>query len=148
MLVRTRYGIGESTSTDRGKTWSALTPSNIEHPSARFFIRRLSSGNLLLVKHGPIDVQTDRSQLTAYISADDGKTWRGRLMLDERKGVSYPDGQQTDDGNIYIIYDFNRTVEQHILFTRFTEKAVLFGMADASPALQRMIVSDGGDRNE
>ena len=148
MLLRTNYGIGESASKDRGQTWSQCTPSDIQHPSARFFIRRLISGNLLLVKHGPIDTQTDRSQLTAFISTDDGKTWRGRLLLDDRKGVSYPDGQQTEDGSIYIIYDYNRTKEQHILMTRFKEKDVLFGIADASPQLQRMVVNDGGDRNE
>ena len=57
---RTRYGIAEATSTDRGKTWTDLTPSPIMHPSARFFIRRLASGNILLVKHGPIDKKIGR----------------------------------------------------------------------------------------
>ncbi len=93
LLVRTRYGIGESVSTDRGKTWPELTPSAIQHPTSRFFIRRLVSGNLLLIKHGPIDSRTSRSHLTAYVSKDDGKTWTGGLLLDERLGVSYPDGQ-------------------------------------------------------
>lgn len=60
MLVRTKYGIGESFSKDQGKTWSELRPSAIKHPSARFFIRRIDSGNLLLVKHGPIAVKTGR----------------------------------------------------------------------------------------
>ena len=49
LLVRTKYGIGESVSTDRGKTWAELTPTKLAHPSARFFIRRLDSGKLLLV---------------------------------------------------------------------------------------------------
>ena len=66
MLVRTKYGIGESVSKDRGKTWSPLVPSPIQHPSARFFIRRLRSGNLLLVKHGLITEKTGRSHLTAF----------------------------------------------------------------------------------
>ena len=38
MLIRTKYGIGESISTDRGFTWSPVIPSEILHPSARFFI--------------------------------------------------------------------------------------------------------------
>ena len=38
-----------------------------------------------------------RRHLTAFISTDDGRTWGGGLMLDERRGVSYPDGQQTAD---------------------------------------------------
>ncbi|MCA9051987.1 MAG: exo-alpha-sialidase, partial [Planctomycetaceae bacterium] len=98
LLTRTRYGIGESVSTDRGKTWPELKPSSILHPAARFFIRRLASGNLLLVKHGPLDKRTGRSHLTAWVSRDDGRTWNGGLLLDERSGVSYPDGQQTPDG--------------------------------------------------
>ena len=61
------------------------------------------------MKHGPIEKKTGRSHLTAFVSKDDGRSWEGGLMLDERGGVSYPDGQQTADGTIYITYDFDRT---------------------------------------
>lgn len=47
MLLRTKYGIGEATSTDGGKTFTPVTPSAIKHTPARFFIRRLDSGALL-----------------------------------------------------------------------------------------------------
>jgi len=127
LLARTKYGIGESVSTDRGKTWPDLKPSGIAHPSARFFVRRLNSGNLLLVKHGPLDKPSGRSHLTAYVSEDDGKTWSGGLLLDERKGVSYPDGQQTPDGRIRIIYDFSRRDTRHILMATFREEDVAAG---------------------
>jgi len=103
VLIRTLYGIGESVSTDRGITWPDLKPSQIVAPAARFFIRRLDSGNLLLVKHGPINERIDRSRLMAFLSTDDGQGWSGGLMLDERRNVSYPDGQQTPDGTIRII---------------------------------------------
>ena len=125
MLVRTTYGIGESISKNFGKTWSPLKPSNIQHPAARFFIRRLNSGNLLLVKHGPTDMRIKRSHLMAFLSKDDGKTWTNGLLLDERNGVSYPDGQQTADGSIYIIYDYSRTKDQKILMTSFNENDIL-----------------------
>ncbi len=75
LLARTRYGIDKSVSTDRGKTWPELSPSAIQHPTSRFFIRRLVSGNLLLANHSPIEARTGRSHLTAYLSKDDGKTW-------------------------------------------------------------------------
>ena len=29
--------------------------------------------------------------MTAYLSGDDGKTWGGGLLLDERERVTYPD---------------------------------------------------------
>ena len=147
MLVRTNYGIGESISTDKGKTWSSLTPSQIKHPSARFFIRRLQSGNLLLVKHGPVNERTGRSHLTAFISRDDGHSWSEGLLLDERTGVSYPDGQQTKDGMIHIIYDYNRTKDQLILMTGFTEEDVLSNSDSARDGVvrKRRVVSKGGN---
>lgn len=125
--VRTRYGIGTCKSTDGGKTWSDVVPSDVPHTAARFFLRRLASGSLLLVKHGPLDKRTGRSHLTAFVSKDDGKTWQGGLLLDERGGVSYPDGFQGDDGRIYIIYDFDRQDEKTIHMAVFTEDDVLQG---------------------
>ncbi|MCS6851737.1 MAG: glycoside hydrolase [Gemmataceae bacterium] len=143
MLVRTSYGIGESVSTDRGKTWPELKPSPIAHPAARFFISRLISGNLLLVKHGPVDKKTVRSHLTAYISNDEGKTWTGGLLLDERTGVSYPDGQQTPDGAIRIIYDYSRTGDRTILLATFREDDVAAGKGTSREFQLRQLVSKG-----
>jgi len=127
MLVRTDYGIGESHSADGGRTWDELNPSEIQHATARFFIRRLLSGNLLLVKHGPITRRTGRSHLTAYLSLDDGRTWSGGLLLDEREGVSYPDGVQAPDGKIYVIYDYSRFYAKQILLAIFREEDVAAG---------------------
>ena len=147
MLVRTKYGIGESFSKDKGFTWSPVTRSKFEHPTARFFIRRLNSGNLLLVKHGPVGKKTGRSHLMASISKDDGETWSKGLLLDERRVVSYPDGQQMKDGTICIVYDFNRTKDQTIAMTRFTENDVLADDYDVRMVEvfgQRKVVSRGG----
>jgi PA14 domain/BNR repeat-like domain/Fn3 associated len=140
MLVRTKYGIGESISNDRGKTWSALIPSSIQNPVSRFFIRRLSSGNLLLVKNGPISERIGRSHLTAYLSKDDGYTWLGGLLLDERISAAYPDGQQISDGTIYISSDHSRIVAREILFAKFTEDDVITGdIASATVSLRNVI---------
>ncbi len=141
LLVRTTYGIGESVSTDRGKTWPDLKPSSILHTPSRFFISRLASGNLLLVKHGPLDTRTSRSHLTAYLSKDDGKTWTGGLMLDERLGVSYPDGQQTPGGLIRIIYDYNRVADRNILIAAFREEDVAAGKDMSGAVKLRQLVS-------
>ncbi|MBC8350401.1 MAG: exo-alpha-sialidase [Planctomycetes bacterium] len=148
LLARTKYGIGESVSADRGATWPELKPSSILHTPARFFIRRLASGNLLLVKHGPLDTRASRSHLTAYLSRDDGGTWSGGLMLDERLGVSYPDGQQTPDGLIRIIYDYNRVSDRNILMATFREEDVAAGK-DASGAVKlRQLVSKASGGQE
>jgi hypothetical protein len=143
MLVRTRYGIGESVSTDGGVTWPEVTPSNIPHPSARFYITRLHSGNLLLVKHGPMDEQIGRSHMTAFISKDDGHSWQGGLLLDERSSISYPDGQQAADGTIYVTYDHSRTGAREILFATFREEDAFAGEAVTDAVRLRQVVSQG-----
>ncbi|QHI70861.1 exo-alpha-sialidase [Tichowtungia aerotolerans] len=145
MLVRTKYGIGESISMDRGSTWTALTPSDILHPSSRFFITRLASGNLLLVKHGAIMKKTGRSHLTAFLSTDDGGTWVGGLLLDKRHGVSYPDGQQSSDGLIRIVYDYNRTEERHIYMATFSEEDVILKKSASETVELNQVVSAPSD---
>ena len=120
-------GLAETISTDRGKTWAPVQRSPIKHCTSRFFVRRLMSGSLLLVKHGPLDKRVGRQQLTAYVSDDDGKTWSGGLLIDERKDVTYPDGVEADDGRIYIIYDHQRTPLGEVLMATFTEEDVRAG---------------------
>lgn len=127
MLARMSKGIMQSTSTDGGRTWAEPTePDGIRQPNARFHLRRLASGRILLIKHGTqIDAHAGRVGLSAWLSDDDGHTWQGGLMLDERKGISYPDGFQAPDGTIYISYDRNRSTDGEILLARFTENDVL-----------------------
>jgi len=123
MLVRTSYGIGESFSTDRGITWSPGQPSKIPHVDSRFHIRRLSSGELLLIRHNPPD-GTSRSHLTIYHSNDDGATWIEDRMLDERLGVSYPDAIESPDGTVYIIYDYRRQGSGQILMQKHNDPKI------------------------
>lgn len=125
MTARTGDGIWESISNDKGATWS--TPQKfLNHTSSRHHMRRLQSGNILMVKHGDLNEKTKfRSKLTAYISDDEGKNWKGGLLLDERRGVSYPDGFQAPDGSIFISYDRNREWDGEILMARFTENDIL-----------------------
>jgi predicted neuraminidase len=139
MMIRTRDGLAESFSRDQGRNWSPAHRSKVQHPHSRFFVSRLESGRVLLVKHGKtidhVDDQLEyahkywrgRSHLSAWVSDDEGKTWKGGLILDERPDVSYPDGMQTEDGTIHIIYDHKRRMRQDILMARFTEQDVLAG---------------------
>ncbi|MDB6072981.1 MAG: hypothetical protein JWO89_621 [Verrucomicrobiaceae bacterium] len=126
MLARTKDGISESFSTDKGATWSEPALSSIQNPSARFFIRRLASGKLLLVKNGPTNIRLPRrSNMSAFLSTDDGKTWSKGLLLDDRAEVSYPDGFQAPDGVIHILYDWNRHTDAEILLTKFKEEDII-----------------------
>ncbi|HYF37828.1 MAG TPA: exo-alpha-sialidase, partial [Prosthecobacter sp.] len=142
LLARTSYGIAESFSSDNGRTWSDAKASSIQNVSARFFLRRLASGNLVLVKNGPLDQRLKgRSHMTAFLSEDDGNTWKGGLVIDERNGVSYPDGFQSPDGTINIIHDRERGKEREILMARFTEKDILAAAFVTPGAQTKMMVS-------
>jgi len=127
MMARTTKGPMQSFSSDGGKTWSEPTvPEGISNPPARLHLRRLASGRLLMVKHGEaVETNNGRRKLSAWLSEDDGKTWQGGLMLDDRDGVSYPDGFQAPDGTIYISYDRNRSTDGEVLMARFTEEDIL-----------------------
>lgn len=151
MPVRTSYGVGESFSSDGGQTWSPGKPSAIQGPGSRFHLRRLRSGRLLLVNHDRSRTTTaglmGRSHLTAWLSDDDGQTWRGGLLLDERQVVSYPDGVETVEGNIHVIYDFDRgdgnspTAGRQIFMAVFGEQDVEAGRLVSADARLRVPVS-------
>jgi hypothetical protein len=147
MWVRTRYGIGHSVSTDGGRSWSDVEPSKVGHATARFFVRRLESGDLLLVKHGPIEERIGRSHLTAYLSQDDGRSWQGGLLLDERSGVSYPDGFQGEDGRIYVIRDYDRQGDKEILMSVFTADDVLAGEDVSGKVRLRVLINRATGEN-
>ncbi|OYW76007.1 MAG: hypothetical protein B7Z37_10715 [Verrucomicrobia bacterium 12-59-8] len=140
LLTRTGGGfLWESHSSDKGRTWTEAKASTIPNPGSRFFIRRLASGNLLLVNHHGFTGHT-RSHLTAQISTDDGLTWNEGLLLDERKGVSYPDGVQDRDGLIWITYDRDRQGDGDILLAKFREEDVVAGKnASGAVSLQQTI---------
>lgn len=146
MLDRMNYGIGESFSADEGKTWSEMKPSSIAHTVARFYISRLQSGRLLLVKHGEITASHGRKRLMAHLSDDDGKTWHGGLMLDERE-CSYPDGTQGKDGMIYVIYDHERHGAKEILMAAFTEEDVAAGKIISGKARLQQLVDKATGHN-
>jgi hypothetical protein len=144
MLARTAKCIMQSTSTDGGRTWATPSePPGIRHVNSRFFLRKLASGRILMVKHGDaIDEQTtSRCKLKAFLSEDDGRTWKGGLMLDERNGISYPDGFQAPDGTIYVSYDRNRSTDGEILLARFTEQDVLEGKLIGPKSKLKMLIS-------
>ena len=117
-------GCWTAESSDGGRTWTAPQPADFAHTSSRLFVRRLKSGNLLLVKNGPLDKDVGRKQMTAYLSKDDGATWEGGLVL-EKGGCAYPDGDQAPDGTVYVTWDHDRCGRQDIYFARFTEADVL-----------------------
>ena len=128
-MLRTTKGIYYTKSSDFGKTWAKIQPFTASGPttSSRFYLGKLSSGNLLLVSNN----STTRNKMSAFLSKDGGKTWPHKLVLDERENVSYPDADQTSDGGIHVVFDRERTGAKDILYCRFTENDILNGNASA-----------------
>ena len=148
MLIRTTKGTAQSVSTDGGRTWGSPTlyMEGRHAANKRFFIRRLRSGALLMVRNNAPDGK--RSHLTAFVSDDDGTSWKGGLLLDERES-SYPDGVQADDGAIYVIYDHQRyTLNRHgqkgvgsVVMARFREEDVRAGQLVSDTARLRTVIT-------
>jgi len=136
MLVRCYGGIGESFSADGGRNWTPGKPALFGGPNSRFAIRRLRSGSLLLVNHAipqalPGELgkpeMRKRTDLTAWLSSDDGKSWRGRMLIDNAMDVSYPDFTQDSSGRIWLVYDHARYTLGEIKLASFTEDDVAAG---------------------
>jgi len=150
VFVRTKYGIGTSVSKDRGKTWSEGADTGVRHTDARFFIRRLAGGKVLLVRHDwpdslPANLSR-RTHLTAQLSSDDGATWSGGLLLDGRSAISYPDGFQAPDGSITVVYDRERTKAMEILFATFTEADIEAGKCVSKACALQNTINRAGPR--
>ncbi len=145
LLSRIDTGIGEAFSEDGGKTWTEMTKTPYKQSSSRTQTRRLISGNLLFLKNGPIEGRNGkdvgRSEITAFLSEDEGKTWTGGLVLDPRENVSYPDFGQTADGVIYAVWDHDRYGTGEIMFARFTEDDVRAGKFVSEKALPARIAN-------
>ena len=119
ILCRTRQGvIGQSWSTDGGRTWSLITATSLPNPNAGTDAVTLSDGRHLLVyNHTKRDTHRTphgRQMLNIAISRD-GKHWKPVLTLERSDGeFSYPAVIQTDDGKIHITYTFRRVTIRHV----------------------------------
>ncbi|MFA5713505.1 MAG: sialidase family protein [Bacteroidales bacterium] len=144
MTARTSEGIWQSFSSDKGYSWSAPTPYQT-HVDSRHFIMRLISGNLLLIRHGNTNQKLkSRSHMRAFISTDEGKSWLGSILLDERSGISYPTGFQSPDGYIYISYDYLRQSKGEIYMARFNENDIISKAIVSPKGKLKMLISKPG----
>ncbi len=146
MAVRTDYGTGISYSYDRGKNWSRGERSSFGSCVSRIHIRRLKSGRILRISHD----SPGRTNLTAFLSEDNGKTYPYKLLLDDRKNVSYPDATEASDGYIYIVYDRERgnnmgslensyACAREILTAKITEEDILLSGIKSEGFLRNVV---------
>jgi predicted neuraminidase len=113
ILCRTRQKkIGESWSTDGGKTWGEMTLTDLPNSSTGIDAVTLKDGRHLLVyNHTPLG----RSPLNVAVSKD-GKTWTPALVLEDKPGeYSYPAVVQAGDGLVHVTYTWKRQRIRHVV---------------------------------
>ena len=94
-------------STDGGMTWSKVRTLEIPNPGSSLECIPLKSGNWVLVCN---DTTEGRHILTAYLSDDEGATWKWKRSLEHFEkdvgSASYPSVIQAADGSIHCTYSF------------------------------------------
>ncbi len=104
--------IMQATSADGGKTWTNPVETVLRNPGAGIAMRKLSSGNSVIVFN---DSETERTPLSIARSTDDGHTWEEPLHLESNPGeYSYPCVIQDSAGKIHITYTYRRYAIKHV----------------------------------
>lgn len=113
-----------SHSDDEGYSWTYAVESDIPNPGASIEVLKLKNGDWLLAYN---DVDDGRYSITVAISDDEGKTWKWKKKLENRKGgsFSYPSVIQADDGKIHITYSYRLSdTQKSIKYAAFDEEWV------------------------
>jgi predicted neuraminidase len=106
--------ICQAESKDGGETWSDAKPTELPNPNSGIDAVRTDKGEFFLV-YNP--TKNGRTPLNLGRSADDGKTWKEALVLEDTEGeFSYPAIIQGSDGLLHITYTWNR---RHIKYVTF-----------------------------
>ncbi len=116
ILARSKErAILESWSSDNGKTWSALTPTNLPNNNSGTDAVTLKDGRQLLVYNHvlpPDSVKNGKGARTPLNLAYsiDGKTWYAAAILEDSpiSQYSYPSIIQGSDGMVHIVYTWRR----------------------------------------
>jgi len=112
-LCRSRQrSVTEVSSTDGGKTWSAMKATALPNPNSGLDAVTLKDGRHLLVyNHTP----AGRSPLNVGVSKD-GREWTNALALETERGeYSYPAVIQSADGKVHITYTWKRERVKHVV---------------------------------
>lgn len=149
MLMRADKGISQSFSYDGGSNWShaELVP-HLKGGNSRFYFAKLPNnpsigfnGEILFINHMP-PTGVNRSHISAMLLDEKGNIIGNKqLMLDERNSISYPDVQIRDNGEIWVVYDRERSGAMEMLLSVFTVKDIEDGAFNSANSVQKHILS-------
>ncbi|QDT49092.1 hypothetical protein Pan258_31390 [Symmachiella dynata] len=128
-----RRRIPRSVSHDGGQTWTQTQGMEIPNPDSSVECIALKSGNWLLVCNDTTGGDRGgRTQLTAYLSDDEGETWKWHRTLekhDASTAAAYPSVIESRDGSILCTYTHSPSPNETIKVVRFNEDWVRAGDA-------------------
>ena len=121
-LCRSKQGVVAQTwSKDGGKSWSALTATELPNPNSGTDAVTLADGRQLIVYnhsgHRPHEAKGNRWPLDVAVS-DDGLIWRRVVTLEtepNKSGYAYPAVIQAADGLVHITYTWDRKRIKHVV---------------------------------
>lgn len=118
-IGRTRQNhIFQTASSDGGRTWGAMTLGSLPNPNSGTDAVTLKDGRQLIIYNHvpgkPGEWGGKRTPLNLAISADDGKTWKAAMVLEDQPGeYSYPAIIQTADGKAHLSWTWKRQLIRH-----------------------------------
>lgn len=123
-------------STDGGLTWGNFHDLKIRNPESSVSVTKLQNGHWILLCNDldGRDGRHGRSRLTAYISDDEGATWKWRRNIednhrppDDNPHASYPTVIQTRNGMIHVTFTYTPKPNETIKHVWFNEEWVKEG---------------------
>ena len=94
-------------SKDDGKTWGAVTNSELPNPGSSVDVIATKAGNWVLVYN---DTTKGRHSLAVSLSEDEGRTWKWTRHLEKREAgqgaFHYPSIIEGSDGNFHVLYSY------------------------------------------
>lgn len=128
ILCRSKQDVvAQSWSKDGGQSWSNIEATNLPNPSAGTDAVTLADGRQLLVYNHTTRRSKIRSREMLNVAlSSDGKSWKPVLTLELESRpkpkdtrhwgrYSYPAVVQAKDGNVHIVYTYNREGVKHVV---------------------------------
>jgi predicted neuraminidase len=104
------HRLQQSSSLDRGETWSPVTDTDLPNPGSGAEIISLRDGHWVLIGN---DTQTGRYRLAVQISDDEGRSWKWKRYLEREEpgpgagSYHYPSILQAKDGTLHASYSYH-----------------------------------------
>jgi predicted neuraminidase len=105
----------QSTSSDQGKTWSALAATSLLNPNSGIDAVTLKDGRHIMIYN---NTKKGRSPLNVAISSD-GQSWKDIAVLENEPNgeFSYPAVIQSSDSKVHITYTWKRKKIKHVILS-------------------------------